>query len=223
VSTDEQRLGVAAQREAIERWAAGAGVQVAAWHVDAGVSGATEACERPELGAALAALREHGAGVLVVAKRDRVARDVAIAATVERLAIAAGARVVAADGSGNGDGPADALMRTMVDAMAAYERALIRQRTAAALRVMAARGEHTGGEPPFGWRVGEDGVRLERDDDEQSTRARASELRASGLSLRAVAAALAAEGRLSRAGTPFAPLAVSRMIERAPAVDAAAE
>lgn len=97
--------------------------------------------------------------------------------------------------------------------MAQYERALIRQRTAAAMRVKAARGEHTGGHAPFGWRVGPDGVRLERDEEEQRTIARARELRAAGLTLRAISAALASEGRLSRASTPFAPLAVSRMID----------
>ena len=39
VSTDDQNLGPQAQRAAIESWAAREGVQVAAWHVDQGVSG----------------------------------------------------------------------------------------------------------------------------------------------------------------------------------------
>jgi hypothetical protein len=44
-------------------------------------------------------LRVHGAGVLALAKRDRIARNVVIAATIDRAAEAHGARTVAADGA----------------------------------------------------------------------------------------------------------------------------
>jgi len=67
--------------------------------------------------AALAALKEHNASVLLVAKRDRLARDVLVAAMVERLAERTGARVVAADGTAEGDGPEAVLMRRIVDAL----------------------------------------------------------------------------------------------------------
>ena len=65
VSTDEQHLGPEAQRAAIVAWAAREGVNVVAWHTDAGVSGAAEIAKRPALLAALADLRAHRAGVLV--------------------------------------------------------------------------------------------------------------------------------------------------------------
>src|SRR5580692_10680983 len=91
VSKDDQKLGPEAQRASIEAWASREGVQVAAWHGDQGVCSVTPVEGRPALLAALAALREHGAGVLVVAKRDRIARDVVIGATVERAAAGAGA------------------------------------------------------------------------------------------------------------------------------------
>ncbi len=211
VSTDDQALGPEAQRAAVEAWAARAGVDVVAWHVDAGVSGAAPIEARPALGAALAALREHGAGVLVVAKRDRLARDPYVACAVERAAESTGARVVSADGTGNGDTPADAFMRRILDGAAEYERGLIRARTRAALGVKKARGERVGA-VPFGMRLAHDGVRLVPDDLEQGTIARARELRAAGWSLRDVAAALAAEGRRSRAGRAFDPKQVARML-----------
>jgi DNA invertase Pin-like site-specific DNA recombinase len=145
VSTLAQELGPEAQRATIEAWAAREGVSVVAWHIDAGVSGASPIEDRPALCAALAALRAHGAGLLLVAKRDRIARDVVIAATVERAATLAGARLVSADGTANGDTPADAFMRTVIDGAAAYERGLIRARTKAARAGKAAKGVRTRG------------------------------------------------------------------------------
>jgi DNA invertase Pin-like site-specific DNA recombinase len=214
VSTDEQRLGPEAQRAAIESWAAREGVQVTAWHVDHGISGATAIEARPALCSALADLRTQSAGVLVVAKRDRVARDVVIAAMVERAAAAAGARLVSADGTGNGDSPADAFMRTVIDGAAAYERGLIRARTTAALAAKAARGERTG-EVRYGYRVAGDGVRIEADDAEQAVLAAVRELRAAGLSHRAIVRALAHRGLVSRAGRSFGQTQVARMLARA--------
>lgn len=214
VSTDEQRLGPEAQRSAIEVWAAREGVEVVAWHVDAGVSGATAIEARPALCSALAALREHGAGVLVVAKRDRVARDVVIAATIERSAEKAGARLVSADGTANGDTPADAFMRTILDAAAAYERGLIRARTKAALAAKRAKGERTG-EAPYGFRVAADGVRLEEDPAEQGVIGVVAELRAAGVSQRAIVRELASRGVVSRGGRPLGLSQVQRIIARA--------
>ena len=71
---------------------------------------------------ALEAIREHGAGVLLAAKRDRSARDTVVAAVVGRMAERNGAAVRTADGVGRGDTPEDKLLRTMIDAFAEYER-----------------------------------------------------------------------------------------------------
>lgn len=210
-STSVQELSPEAQRAQIENWAAREGVHVTAWHVDAGVSGASPIEARPALCEALSALREHGAGVLVVARRDRVARDVVVAATIERAATSAGARLVSADGTANGDSPADAFMRTVIDGAAAYERGLIKARTKAALAAKAAKGERVG-MVPYGWRVSADGVALERDEAEQGVLAAVRELRAAGLSQRAIVAELAGRGLVSRSGRPFQKTQIARMV-----------
>ena len=189
VSTEDQRLGPDAQRAQIEAWAAREGVHVAAWHVETGVSGAAPIVARAGLMTALASLHDHDAGLLVVAKRDRIARDVVIAAMVERACEGAGARLVSAAGEANGDSPADAFMRTVLDAASAYERALIRARTAAALDEKRKRGEKLGGRAPYGWRVAADGVHLEMDPEEQATIATVHALRETGHTQREVMAA----------------------------------
>ena len=77
-STDEQRLSAAAQRAHIRGWAAREHIVVAGWYVDRAVCSVTPIAERAALVAALAAVEAHRAGVLVVARRDRIARDVVL-------------------------------------------------------------------------------------------------------------------------------------------------
>lgn len=216
-STEEQNLGPEAQREALARWCAANGARLVAVHEDAGVSGAMPLDKRPALLAAVDAVAAHGAGVLLVAKRDRLARDVVVAAMVERLAERHGARVLAADGAGNGVGPEAMLLRGIVDVFAQYERALIRARTKAALGVKRARGERTGGLVPYGFHLAADGVHLERNEAEQAVVALARSLRADGWTLRAIAGELAARGIVPRTGGAWHPQTVARLVGSAEA------
>jgi DNA invertase Pin-like site-specific DNA recombinase len=211
VSTEDQRLGPEAQRAAIEVWAQREGVRVAAWHVDAGVSGGADIADRAGLVAALAGLRTHGAGVLAIAKRDRLARDVYVAATIERAVAASAARVVSAEGTANGDTAADAFLRTILDGAAAYERALIRSRTKAALAAKKARGERVG-TVSYGYRLAADRVAVETDEAEQGVIGCVRELRAAGLSERGIVATLAGRGVLSRTGKPLAKTQVHNIL-----------
>jgi DNA invertase Pin-like site-specific DNA recombinase len=108
-STDEQRLSPEAQRACIQAWAARERARVAAWYADIGVASIAPVADRPALRAALLSLvTTHRACLLVVARRDRIARDVELAAEIERAVTRAGARLVSAVGEGNGDSPADA-------------------------------------------------------------------------------------------------------------------
>ena len=210
VSTDEQSLGPDAQRAAIEKWAQARGVRVAAMFEDHGISGGAPAEKRPGLLAALAALRENGAGLLVAAKRDRIARDTVIAAMVEQAAGRAGATLTTADGSSDGAGPEGQLMRGIVDVFAAYERGVIRSRTRAALAVKRSRGERTG-QVPYGYSLAADGVHLEENPAEQAIIGGIRTLRAAGLSLRAVTAECERRGLVSRAVQPLALTQIARI------------
>lgn len=212
VSTDEQHLGPEAQRAAIAAWAVRNGITIAAWYEDKGVSGAAAINKRPGLLAALDALPQHGAGLFVVAKRDRLARDVVAAAMIERMAERVGARVTSAAGEGEGDDPASKLMRTMIDAFAEYERALIAARTSAALQAKKARGEKTGGVQAYG---SADGIDAERAETERQIRECVAELRAAGMTVRAIADELARLGHRTRKGGHIAPTQVARLCKAA--------
>jgi DNA invertase Pin-like site-specific DNA recombinase len=199
VSTDEQALGPEAQREALNAWCEAHDCRLCATFEDIGVSGGTPVEKRPGLNLALDALSEHGAGVLLVAKRDRLARDVVVGAVAERLAERLGARILSADGTGNGDGPEAQLMRHLIDCFASYERALIGARTKAALRVKKAKGQRVGA-IPYGYRLAKDGQNLEPDPVEQKVVKLVRRLRAKGKSLRAIAETLTRRGFKTRTG-----------------------
>ena len=211
-STGLQRLSADMQRAALTAWAARAGVELVAVHQDRGVSGAAAIDRRPGLLAALDALAAHGAGVLVVAKRDRLARDVLNAAMIERMAERVGARVVSADGVGEGSDPASKLMRTMIDAFAEYERAVTSRRVVAALKIKADRGEKVGGVQTYGVA---DGVSAERGAAEREILATVVAGRSAGLSLRAIVADLAAAGMQTRQGGAVSATQVARILKRA--------
>jgi hypothetical protein len=83
------------------------------------------------------------------------------------------------------------------------------------LAAKRARGERAG-EVPYGFRAVEEG-RLETDEAEQAVLAVVAELRAAGLSHRAIVAELGARGLVSRAGRPFAKTQIARMLARAAA------
>ena len=111
-----------------------------AWREEAGVSAGAELADRPALLAALEDLVTYGVAILVVAKRDRFARDVLKAGAIEAAAAARGARVVSADGVAEGNDPTAILLRKLLDSFAQFEREMSRARTRAALQAKKARG-----------------------------------------------------------------------------------
>ena len=213
VSTDEQSLGPEAQRAAIERWAKARGLVVLVVHEDRGVSGAAALDARPGLLAALGDLARSRAAYLVAAKRDRLARDVIIAAQLERLAARSGAQVATADGAGEGNSAEAALMRRMVDAFAEYERALIRGRTRAALAAKQARGERVSRFAPYGAGLDQRGE-LTPAPAELAAIELAIELAARGVPLRNIGAELQAAGHRPR-GARWHLTTIARMVRRA--------
>jgi site-specific DNA recombinase len=197
VSTQEQDLGPEAQKAAIRAWAERHGVRVVSCFEDR-LSGGTMVEDRPAMLEAFGALRAAGAGLLVAAKRDKIARDVVVAATVEQMAREAGARVVTADGVAVEDTPEGMLLRGLMDLFAQYERAVIRARTRAALAVKRAKGEQYTRRAPLGFRF-EDG-RLVEDAEECATLARVRDMKRRGMSTGRVATILNAEGLRCRGG-----------------------
>lgn len=203
VSTDQQAdsgLGLEAQQASITTAVGRLGLELAAVFTDAGTSGSLGIADRPVLLDAVAALRRGD--VLIVAKRDRLGRDVIGVAMIERLIVKKGARLVSAAGEGTDtDDPSAVLMRRMIDSFAEYERLLIGARTRAALAAKKRRGERISRFVPFGSRLASDGRTLEPAPIEQDALGILRECRAAGYSLQAIADELNRLGTRTRAGS----------------------
>ncbi len=204
VSTDAQAdsgLGLEAQESAIAATATRLGIPLAEVFTDSGVSGALDLENRPSLFAAVNALKRGD--ILIVAKRDRIGRDVVGVAMIERAVVRKGARIVSAAGEGtDGTDAASVLQRQILDVFGEYERRLIGQRTKAALKAKRARGERAGN-VPFGYQLHPDGPTLAENPAERAVMAVLTELRAAGYSLRQIADELNRQGFTTRRGTPW--------------------
>ena len=212
VSTGQQAssgLGLEAQQEALVQAAARLQLPLAGTFTDAGVSGTAAVENRPGLFAALHQLRRGD--VLLVAKRDRLGRDVVLVAMLERLVERKGARIVSAAGEGNGDDAGALLQRRILDAFGEHERLIIGQRTKAALKAKRQRGERAG-TLPFGYRLGPDGRQLLEEPSEQEALRLLRELKERGATLRTIASELTSQGFRTRTGGAWRFQYVARLI-----------
>jgi DNA invertase Pin-like site-specific DNA recombinase len=128
VSTTRQGrsgLGIEAQRAAVQRFAEAEGIEIIAEHVEVETGKGADALDRrPELAAALARARKAKCPILV-AKLDRLSRDVHFISGLMRHRVPFVVAELGAD--------ADPFMLHLYAALAEKERALISQRTKAAL------------------------------------------------------------------------------------------
>ncbi len=211
VSTSKQELSPKAQRDQIVQWCNLQGHELVATFEEQ-VSGGVEFDDLETRESLMEAIDTLGSGMaLVVAKRDRLARDVASAAIIERLAERKGARVLSVDGVNNGDSPEAQLMRTLMDAFAQYERVLIRARIKHALGHKKARGERVGS-VPYGKRVSEDGKTLVPSDQDKRLISRVKRLHKAGISIRSIAEKVTSEGYTSRTRAPLSKSSVARLL-----------
>ncbi len=173
--------------------------------------------ERPGLWAAVEALRKDY--LLVVYRLDRLARDVYLSFIIERKIKERRARMVSTAGEGTWrDTAQDKLVRTILSALAEYERKVIAARTSAAMLRHQANGRRMSFLVPVGWRQDPDEPsRLIEEPDEQDTLARIFSLREQGLGARRIAKALQEEGRKCQGRAKWHPRTITRILKRAEA------
>jgi DNA invertase Pin-like site-specific DNA recombinase len=219
VSTTEQaaegRTSLDDQRNRVTGAAMTNGWAVDHIYADEGVSGSTPLAERPEGGRMFRALK--AGDVVIAAKMDRLFRSAQDALNTVDKFKKAGVKLILVD---MGTDPVtengvSKMLFTVLAAMAEFEKGRILERMADGRKGKKAKGGHTGGQAPYGFRVeglGRDAVLVEKPG-EQVVLSRAKALYASGSSLRGVVQALAREGFVSRSGTPFQATQIMRMVK----------
>lgn len=208
--TDVQALGAEAQRMAIQSWADSNGVTILEWFVEE-VTGGAALDRRPIFLEALGAVGAHGAGFLVVQRLDRFSREPLTAALAQAELHRHGATLAVALGAPSGDDPTSELIRSILFAVARFEKEMIRARIKAAMAVKRSRGERLGGAPPYGFRV--EGRSLVAHENEATIKERLRHWRAEGLTLRALQERARVEGLLSRGGKPFTLSAIHALVK----------
>ena len=211
VSTQRQGrsgLGLDAQREAARQYVVGRGGRVIAPEYVEIESG--KRADRPELAKAISRCRKTGA-TLLVAKLDRLSRDVAFLMTLKN----SGVDLAAADMP-----EANTLMFTVMAGLAQHEREVISARTRAALMAAKARGTKLGGYREGAADItdyqalGVEAVQGKAREDAELVRDDIEPMVKAGMSLRGIASALNEAGILSPRRKTWSPQGVSNVIER---------
>lgn len=220
VSTENQigedRFGIAAQKEAIETFCAASGMEIDKWYYDEGVSGAT--MDRPGLQELLADASNGQVKALIVAKMDRIARDLMAQLWIEKELLKHEVEIISAGEPFRGQDPANVLFRQIIGAFAQFEKSRISERMSGGRRQKAKKGGYAGGRAAFGYKAKKGSKRLELDPDKAYTVKRVFEIKSntSGISLREIAEILNEEGHTTAMGNHFTALQVKRILERKP-------
>lgn len=228
VSTDtqaEKGNGLDVQERMIRAWARRHGHEIVAVVKDAGLSGAKPAEDRPGLTRALLMLRMGEVEGLIVRDLDRLAREVtvqeAVLAEVWRRADAHVFDVTTGEVlRDDPDDPFRTAMRQMMGVFAGLERRMVVKRLRDGRKAKAARGGHAVGPAPYGYKAvnGE----LVPIPEQIAALDRMRRLRRRGMSTRAIAATLTAEGHPTARGGAWSSPTVARILERSRQADRAA-
>lgn len=213
VSTDKQGksgLGIEAQREAIARFATAEGMEVVGEYVEVETGKGCDALDRrPQLAAALGAARKAKSAV-VVAKLDRLSRDVHFISGLMAQRVPFIVAELGAD--------ADPFMLHIYAALAEKERALIAERTRLALAQKKAAGMQLGNRTNLiaASRAGAQANRSAAESFSRNILPVIEQLQRSGISsLRMIALALNARGIKTARGGVWHATSVKNVIDRA--------
>jgi DNA invertase Pin-like site-specific DNA recombinase len=195
------------QRVAIERFAKRAGYDIVDWFDDAAVSGADRIDAPPGFSALLARIAGNGCRIVVVETANRFARDLMVQEVGFAMLRDLGITLIAADSPTSflDDGPTSKLIRQILGAVSEFDKAMTVAKLKGARDRMRRINGKCEGRKSYAERDPEL-VKLARalhrpDPDRRP------------ISLRQVAAALAAEGKVTPNGLPYSASAVASMLE----------
>ncbi|GAA2053048.1 recombinase family protein [Williamsia deligens] len=210
----QEAFGPEVQRQAIRQWARANGHRIVSWHEDT-ISGTSELKDRAGWMQAEAAVKSGAAQGIVVPRLDRLARDVMIQELLLRKT--PGVVLSARDSenellTGTTNDPSRKLIRTILGAIAEYDREMITDRLVASRHAKAAAGGYAHGGLPYGF-ASKNG-NLVPVAAEQRALALIRSLSAQGVGTREIARVLTAEGHPTKRGGEWCSSTVARILKR---------
>ena len=216
VSTDgqvgEDRFGIESQRVQITEYAAKNGIEIVDWFIDEGVSGASTS--RPAFDRLLnGEITNPPVEAVIVAKTDRIARDVNIYYYYKAELNKREIEVISTSEDWSAQDKLTALILENFLAVAAtLERENICRRTSGGRRVKAAKGGYSGGRPPYGYRA-DTRTLVVVPDEAEVVRTIFRMKDGEGQTYKAICEHLNALGKTNRSGTKFSISTVQTIYE----------
>lgn len=211
---EEDKFGIAAQRSSVEDWAHQHGDTIVAWYEDDGISGGTLA--RPGLQSLILDAEEQTFSAVLVAKMDRIARDLMAQLWIEKELLKHAVEIISVAEPFRGQDPANVLFRQVIGAFAQFEKARIAERMGGGRMAKAKTGGYAGGGAPMGYRAhrGQKGLTVDPEKAETVQTLFRLHEEHPDWSLRQLAQVLNAAGYTTAQNKPFHAAQIQRVLQR---------
>jgi DNA invertase Pin-like site-specific DNA recombinase len=212
--------GLEVQEKAVKAWAKKYGHRIVRIVREEGVSGATDALDRPGLSEALLMVQEGDAEGLLVPRLDRLARALTVQEATLAIVWRAGGRIFTADtGEVMADDPDDPMrtaMRQVVGVFAELDRRMVVKRLRDGRAAKKAAGKKAVGAYAYGTHGTGEGRDRDAAPNPAERRAldRILELRAAGSSFRTIGETLDAEGLPPRRAAKWSAMTVRSICQK---------
>lgn len=210
----EDKFGLSAQQEQVEIYAKSQQIEIIDWYIDEGISGAS--LNREGLQGLLNDSEQGLFEAVIVAKMDRVARELMAQLWIEKELLKNNVELISASEPFRGQDPANVLFRQVIGAFAQFEKSRIAERMTGGRKQKAKQGGYSGGRAPIGYTSQHGSKALALDEQKALTVKRVFELRQQNPSwrLQDIAEQLNNEGHTTATGVKFSKVQVKRILDR---------
>ena len=216
VSTDGQcgddKFGLDAQRGDIQEYCDKHGLTISRWFVDEGESGAKERPGFDEI--VYGDVTNPPYEAVIVAKSDRVARDIEIYYYYKMLLRKKGMTLISITEDFGQMGAFSKMLESFTLCVAEMERENINKRTSGGRKVKAARGGYSGGRPPYGY-TPQNGKLVIVPEEAEVVRY-VIESKKNGLTYQQICDTLNSQGKTNRSGSKFSISTLQVILDNEP-------
>ena len=210
--TQEQKYGLSTQWEDIAKYAEQNNINVVETYTEAGVSGSL--IDRPMLNKILKDAEAGKFQYVIVAKLDRVARDLMAQLWIEKELLKKGIEIISVAEPMRATDPTGQLFRHIIGAFAQFERARINERMSGGRLQKAKKGGYAGGRVPIGYISDKNTNTLVVNPQKVEAIKLVFKLRALGMSFQQIADFLNEAGHTSALNKEFSKNQIKRIYDR---------